>query len=58
MAVVHFKLSLDTYDVSVDLENDLGYDSNTEWSDLTEDEQNEIKDIIREQHVIQVSTKE
>lgn len=58
MAVVHFKLSIDTYDVSIDLEKDLGYDSNTEWSDLTEDEQTEIKDNIREQHVLRVSPKE
>jgi hypothetical protein len=58
MAVVHFKLSIDTYDVSIDLEKDLGYDSKTEWSDLTEDEQTEIKDNIREQYVLRVSPKE
>jgi hypothetical protein len=57
MAIVHFKLSIDRHDDYVDL-CDYGHDSETQWSDLTEDQQDEIKDNIREQHIVKVFPKE
>ncbi len=57
MAIVHFKLSIDRYDDCVDL-CDYGHDSETQWSDLTEEQKTEITDSIREQYIVRVSNKE
>lgn len=38
----------------IDLE-DFGHDENTRWDDLSENEQNEIRDNVTEQMVIQTS---
>jgi hypothetical protein len=34
---------------------DYGFNKNVKWVDLTEDEQNQIKDYIRDEHIAYVS---
>jgi hypothetical protein len=34
---------------------DYGFDENVKWADLAEDEQNQIKDDIRDEHIAYVS---
>jgi hypothetical protein len=55
MASIKVKLSLNTTQTAIDL-SDYGYDDKT-WDDLTEDEQDVIKDSIREEHTIYLDIK-
>jgi hypothetical protein len=55
MASIKVKLSLNTTQTTIDL-SDYGYDDKT-WDDLTEDEQDVIKDSIREEHTIYLDIK-
>ena len=54
---VQVKFSIDRTNDTIDLE-DLGFEEDTKWSDLTEDEQNEILDSLREEIVIYCSVEE
>jgi ribosomal protein S13 len=44
--------SIEKYSEIIDLE-ECGFDESTTWYDLTEDEQNEIRDSVTEQMIIQ-----
>jgi hypothetical protein len=37
---------------------DYGFNRNVKWVDLTEDEQNQIKDNIRDEHIAYVSVED
>lgn len=50
------KLKLNTQ-TEVEL-TDCGYDENTKWNDLTEEQQNEILDPIRQENIASVSVEE
>jgi hypothetical protein len=48
------KFSLNVFDQEIDLEY-YGHGSETTWDDLTEDQQHEIEDSLREENMIIVS---
>jgi len=50
---VELKFSIMKEDEIIDLE-DWGYDENKKWSDLTEDEKNEIRDNASQEIIVEV----
>ena len=51
MEELKFKFSLDKYEAYIDLSN-YGFEDNKKWEDLSEDEQNEVRDSLTEQMII------
>lgn len=52
---IKYKVSTQTEVISL---MDYGYDEETKWSELTEDQQHEIEDSLREQNVILVEVED
>jgi len=50
---IQFSITLSTNEATIDLV-DLGYDESTCWEDLSEDEQFEITDSIRNETIVYV----
>lgn len=56
MASIEIKLPLSTTKTTIDL-SDYGHDDKT-WNDLTGEEQDEIRDSIRDEHIIYLDIKD